>query len=127
MKIKPEQLLLYAVTDRHWLKQGELLDEPVKKALAGGVTFLQIRENEIRLVALDGHRIAIRRITLDRVYEDREAIIPGKTMTEIGRILTGEMHAHSDIKEYAPNGRYFSRVQSGMPGAPATSWECMGT
>ena len=53
--------------------------------------YLQIRENEIRLVALDGHRIAIRRITLDRVYEDREAIIPGKTMTEIGRILTGEM------------------------------------
>ena len=47
MKIKPEQLLLYAVTDRHWLKDGELLDEPVKKALAGGVTFLQIREKEL--------------------------------------------------------------------------------
>jgi thiamine-phosphate pyrophosphorylase len=47
MKIKPEQLLLYAVTDRHWLKDGELLDEPVKKAIAGGVTFLQIREKEL--------------------------------------------------------------------------------
>ena len=47
MKIKPEQLLLYAVTDRHWLKDGELLDEPVKKALAGGVSFLQIREKEL--------------------------------------------------------------------------------
>ena len=52
--------------------------------------FLQIRENEIRLVGLDGHRIAIRRIVLDAVYENREAIIPGKTMTEIGKILTGE-------------------------------------
>ena len=41
--------------------------------------------------------------------------------------FAGEMNVHSDIKEYAPNGRYFSRVQSGMPGAPATSWECMGT
>jgi len=47
MKIKPEQLLLYAVTDRHWLKEGELLDAPVKKALSGGVTFLQIREKEL--------------------------------------------------------------------------------
>ena len=47
MKIKPEQLLLYAVTDRHWLKKGELLDEPVKKAISGGVTFLQIREKEL--------------------------------------------------------------------------------
>ena len=53
--------------------------------------FLQIRENEIRLVALDGHRIAIRRILVDKAYENREAILPGKTMNEIGKILTGEM------------------------------------
>ena len=53
--------------------------------------YLQIREKEIRLVALDGHRIAIRRIQTDKVYENREAIVPGKTMNEIGRILTGEM------------------------------------
>lgn len=52
--------------------------------------YLQIRENEIRVVGLDGHRIAIRRLLLDSVYENREVIIPGKTMTEIGRILTGE-------------------------------------
>lgn len=52
---------------------------------------LQIRENEIRLVALDGHRIAIRRLVLNVANENREAIIPGKTMNEIGKILTGEM------------------------------------
>ena len=53
--------------------------------------YLQIRENEIRLVGLDGHRIAIRRLLLDTDYENREVIIPGKTMNEIGKILTGEM------------------------------------
>jgi DNA polymerase-3 subunit beta len=52
--------------------------------------YLQIRENEIRVVALDGHRIAIRRLLLDTAYENREVIIPGKTMNEIGKILTGE-------------------------------------
>jgi DNA polymerase-3 subunit beta len=53
--------------------------------------YLRILENEIRLVGLDGHRIAIRRLLLDTVYEKREVIIPGKTMNEIGKILTGEM------------------------------------
>ena len=53
--------------------------------------YMQIRDNEIRLVGLDGHRIAIRRVLMDKAYENREVIIPGKTMNEIGKILTGEM------------------------------------
>ena len=53
--------------------------------------YLQIRENEIRLVGLDGHRIAIRRLIMDSVCENCEMILPGKTMNEIGKILTGEM------------------------------------
>ena len=40
---------------------------------------LQIHENELRMTALDGHRIAIRQLNLDSSYEDYEAIIPGKT------------------------------------------------
>lgn len=47
MKVTDDQLLLYAVTDRHWLKEGELLDTPVEQALRGGATFLQIREKEM--------------------------------------------------------------------------------
>lgn len=40
---KKEQLLLYAVTDRHWLGE-ETLYNQVEKALKGGVTMLQLRE-----------------------------------------------------------------------------------
>ena len=47
MKVTDDQLLLYAVTDRHWLKEGELLDTPVEQALRGGATFLQIREKDM--------------------------------------------------------------------------------
>lgn len=43
MNITREQLLLYAVTDRSWLK-GETLYEQVEKALKGGVTLVQLRE-----------------------------------------------------------------------------------
>ena len=46
MNITREQLLLYAITDRSWLK-GETLYEQVEKALKGGVTLVQLREKEL--------------------------------------------------------------------------------
>ena len=41
-----ESLLLYAVTDRHWLN-GRTLYEVVKESLDGGATFIQLREKEL--------------------------------------------------------------------------------
>ena len=41
-----KELLLYAVTDRHWLS-GETLYDQVKKALDGGATFAQLREKNL--------------------------------------------------------------------------------
>lgn len=47
MKIKKEDMRLYAVTDRSWLR-GRTLYEQVKDALKGGVTFVQLREKTLR-------------------------------------------------------------------------------
>lgn len=41
-----ESLLLYAVTDRHWLGDKTLYDV-VRESLDGGVTFLQLREKDL--------------------------------------------------------------------------------
>ena len=41
-----EQMLLYAVTDRHWLN-GQTLYEQVEEALKGGATFIQLREKDL--------------------------------------------------------------------------------
>lgn len=41
-----ESLLLYAVTDRHWLGDRTLY-EVVRESLEGGVTFLQLREKDL--------------------------------------------------------------------------------
>lgn len=41
-----EALLLYAVTDRHWLGERSL-SEVVRESLEGGVTFLQLREKDL--------------------------------------------------------------------------------
>jgi len=40
-------MLLYAVTDRSWLKEGETLCSVCEQAIKNGVTFLQIREKDI--------------------------------------------------------------------------------
>ena len=41
-----EQMLLYAVTDRHWLNR-QTLYEQVEEALKGGATFIQLREKNL--------------------------------------------------------------------------------
>lgn len=46
MNILPEQLRLYAVTDRRWLG-GRSLAEDVEAAIQGGVTCVQLREKEL--------------------------------------------------------------------------------
>ena len=40
-------MLLYAVTDRMWLKEGESLADVVESVLRNGATFLQIREKDL--------------------------------------------------------------------------------
>jgi thiamine-phosphate pyrophosphorylase len=46
MKCSKEDLLLYAVTDRHWLGDRTLY-EVVKESLDGGATFIQLREKNL--------------------------------------------------------------------------------
>ena len=40
-------MLLYAVTDQMWLKEGETLSDVVEEVLKNGATFLQIREKDL--------------------------------------------------------------------------------
>ena len=47
MKLDKKDLLLYAVTDRHWLAKDETLYSVVEKALKGGATFMQLREKNL--------------------------------------------------------------------------------
>ena len=45
-RLDEKDLLLYAVTDRHWLN-GRTLYEVVRESLDGGATFIQLREKEL--------------------------------------------------------------------------------
>lgn len=46
MKLDSKSLLLYAITDRTWLKE-KTLSEAVEEAILGGATFLQLREKDL--------------------------------------------------------------------------------
>jgi thiamine-phosphate pyrophosphorylase len=48
MNLRKEDLLLYAVTDRSWLKDNSLVKQ-VEEAVKGGVTLVQLREKEMPL------------------------------------------------------------------------------
>ncbi len=48
MKSVREAMLLYAITDRSWLRPGQPLTEPVEQVLSAGATCLQLREKELR-------------------------------------------------------------------------------
>ena len=50
----------------------------------------EITGNYMRVVSLDGHRISIRRIEMKEENEDVKVIVPGKTLSEISKILSGE-------------------------------------
>ena len=63
-----------AANDSNKIMTGELFD---------------INGSEMRVVSLDGHRISIRKILLKSEYEPKKVIVPGKTLTEISKILTG--------------------------------------
>ena len=47
MRLNKEDLLLYAVTDRRWLREGETLVTKTAEAIDGGVTFVQLREKDL--------------------------------------------------------------------------------
>ena len=48
MKLSKQDLAVYAVTDRKWLKEEETLAQQVEKAIQGGATIIQLREKHLR-------------------------------------------------------------------------------
>lgn len=63
-------------------------DNESNKIMTGEL--FEISGKEFKVVSLDGHRISIRKITLKDEYDDIKVIVPGKTLIEVSKILSGE-------------------------------------
>ena len=57
----------------------------------------EINNNVLKVVSLDGHRISIRKINLKNSYDNKKVVVPGKTLNEISKILSGDMDKDVNI------------------------------
>ena len=71
-----------AINDNNKMMTGELFE---------------ISEGTLKVVGLDGHRIAIRNIKLEGGADDVRVVIPGKTLQEISKILNADTESLVNI------------------------------
>lgn len=72
------------------IAQGEV------NAIMKGELF-EINKDILKIVSLDGHRISIRKEALEGEFGEEKVIVPGKTLNEISRILSGEKDEKVEI------------------------------
>ena len=84
-------------------------DHDSNKLMTGEL--FEINENILKVVALDGHRISIRKVELMNNYASKKVIVPGKTLIEVSKILSGEVESKANIY-YTPNHIVFEFDQT---------------
>lgn len=65
-----------------------IADNDNNKMMSGEL--FDINGDTLKVVSLDGHRISIRKILLKNNYPSRKVIVPGKTLNEVSKILSGD-------------------------------------
>lgn len=88
---KKEPLLLSQFTLKEVIRQTvfSISDNESNKIMTGEL--FEINGSEFKVVSLDGSRISIRKVNLKSEFEPTKVIVPGKTLNEISKILSGEL------------------------------------
>ena len=69
--------------------------EDMREVLTGGL--LEIKDGDVTMVALDGFRLALRRARCADVLESFNAIIPGRAVGDIGKLLSDDPEAFANL------------------------------
>ena len=72
----------------------------------------EVKDNVLKVVGLDGHRIAIRNINLSGNADDVKVVVPGKTLNEISKILSSD--AESVLNIYFTNNHILFEFDNTM-------------
>lgn len=72
-----------------------IADNDNNKLMTGEL--FEIENDKLKVVSLDGHRISIRKAELKESYASKKVIVPGKTLLEISKILSGDMESIVNI------------------------------
>ena len=94
---KTETITLSQFTLKEIIRQTifSIADNDSNKLMTGEL--FQIENNMLKVVSLDGHRISIRKTELKDSYNPRKVVVPGKTLIEVSKILTGEAESEVQI------------------------------
>lgn len=94
---KTEMITLSQFTLKEIIRQTifSIADNESNKLMTGEL--FQIQDNMLKVVSLDGHRISIRKTELKDTYQPRKAVVPGKTLMEVSKILSGEAESEVNI------------------------------
>ncbi len=94
---KNDGILISQFTLKELIRQTifSISDNENNKLMKGEL--FEINENVLKIVSLDGYRISIRKIELKNSYENKKVVVPGKTLNEISKILSGEMDQNVEI------------------------------
>lgn len=69
--------------------------DDMREVLTG--CLLEIENGEVNMVALDGFRLALCRMRCSDVLEKFSAIIPGRAVSDIGKLLSGDENAFANL------------------------------
>lgn len=72
-----------------------IADNENNKLMTGEL--FEIQDDTLKVVSLDGHRISIRKIGLKNSYNNKKVVVPGKTLSEVSKILSGDMDKDVNI------------------------------
>lgn len=94
---KDESIEISQFTLKEMIRQTifSIADTESNKLMTGEL--FEIRNNVLRVISLDGHRISIRRMELKDEVSDKKLIVPGKTLIEVSKILSGEAESMVNI------------------------------
>ena len=85
-----DSILLSQFTLKEVIRQTifSISDNDSNRLMSGEL--FEINGDTMRVASLDGHRISIRKIELKESYPARKVVVPGKTLNEISKILSGD-------------------------------------
>ncbi|MCR4838578.1 MAG: DNA polymerase III subunit beta [Eubacterium sp.] len=59
--------------------------------------YFEVKDNQLIVISLDGHRISRRKINLAGENKDVKVVVPGKTLQELSKIINGDAEDMVDI------------------------------
>lgn len=94
---KDESIEISQFTLKEMIRQTifSIADTESNKLMTGEL--FEIKNNVLRVISLDGHRISIRKMELKDEVGDKKLIVPGKTLIEVSKILSGEAESMVNI------------------------------